>query len=210
LLIMGIALDYCAGAQLLARLCALWLIVLPACEQAAPEPSSGSSSRPAKAQPAKKSKALHWVAPPAWQLERTADTGTYRAKYRIEASGGSKHGGDALVSRLSPASEPTQQLDAFLKEFEGEGVAAAKREQFSVGTLKVHLLEVGATFRFGVGPAMGEKKKRAAHVLKSNWRGLVAVVVTPERGNWLFRLVGPNDTVEAARAGFRAMVESVK
>jgi len=209
---MRFALDYCAGAQLLARLCALWLIVLPACERAAPEPtSSASSSRPAKPQPAKKSKALQWEAPPAWQLERTADTGTYRAKYRIEASGGSKHGGDALVSRLPAAnSEPSKQLDAFLKEFEGDGVAEAKREQFSVGPLKVHLLEVGATFRFGVGPAMGEKKKRAAHVLKSDWRGLVAVVVTPDRGNWLFRLVGPNDTVEAARAGFRAMVESVK
>jgi hypothetical protein len=39
---------------------------------------------------------------------------------------------------------------------------------------------------------------------------LGAVVKTKGRGNWFFRLVGPNETVIASKSAFRTMLESVK
>ena len=37
-----------------------------------------------------------------------------------------------------------------------------------------------------------------------------AVVHTKDRGNWFFRLVGPDATVQAAKSDFFAMIESAK
>jgi hypothetical protein len=36
------------------------------------------------------------------------------------------------------------------------------------------------------------------------------VVRTKDRGNWFFKLVGPDETVQAARSAFRRMVESAR
>jgi hypothetical protein len=47
-------------------------------------------------------------------------------------------------------------------------------------------------------------------MVKENWRLLGAVVKTPDRGNWFFKLVGPNETVQAARATFRTLIESAR
>ena len=61
-----------------------------------------------------------------------------------------------------------------------------------------------------MGPPMGPNQRRAAHVIKENWRAIGAVVITEDRGRWFFRLVGPNDTVEGTRSAFMTMLEGLQ
>jgi hypothetical protein len=76
--------------------------------------------------------------------------------------------------------------------------------------MQVAMLEVGATYKFPVGPRIGPKNKAPATVLKEHWRAIAYGVKTKDRGNWLLRMVGPDDTVAAARSSFRSMVEALK
>ena len=47
-------------------------------------------------------------------------------------------------------------------------------------------------------------------MLKEDWRAIAAGVETKDRGNWYFQLVGPNDTVLAARSSFHDMLRSLR
>ena len=80
----------------------------------------------------------------------------------------------------------------------------------TVREFQIRIVEIGATYRFPMGPAAGPNKKHAAHVIKEGWRGIAAGVVTPDRGNWFFRLVGPNDSVAATRSAFITLLESLQ
>jgi hypothetical protein len=187
-------------------LCGVALVT--ACEDKLDEPAP-SPRRSTLQQSAKPIKTLTWTPPPTWNVERTAQRGEYRAKYSIPTAGDAKHPAELLVSKIGSASVD-EKLSALLAEFEGEGVKKATREEMKVGDYTVKILEVGATYKFPMGPPMGPKGKRAAHVIKENWRALAAGVETNDRGNWFFRLVGPNDTVEGARSAFIAMMKGLK
>jgi hypothetical protein len=194
-------------AKLLQVLVALSVIgMAAACEERKIEPTS---SRPV--QTVKPAKTLEWTPPPTWNVERTAKSGEYRAKYTIPTTGDSKHPAELLVSKLGTGkkADVDAKLDALLAEFEGEGVKAAQRKELQVGDFVVKVLEVGATYKFPMGP-VGPNQKRAAHVIKDNWRAIGAGVETKDRGNWFFRFVGPNDTVEGSRSAFMAMLENLR
>lgn len=185
---------------------AVWslLLAMTGCESAPAEPTP---SRPKPVQ--ERAPSLEWTAPPTWNVERTAESGEYRAKYSIPTSGDAKHPAELLVSRIGNA-DVEERLEALLADFEGPGKEAAKREELTVGELTVSVLEVGATYKFPMGPPIGPNKKAPAHVIKDNWRAIGAGVKTKDRGNWFFRLVGPSDTVEGARSAFMAMLNGLK
>lgn len=177
------------------------------CEDAAPEPTSTPHVATTKS-----AKTLVWKAPPTWNVERTADKGEYRAKYTIPTTGDSKHPAELLVSKLGGGKQGDidAKLAAVLTEFEGEGVKNAQRKELTVGDYQVKVLDVGGTYKFPMGPPVGPNQRRAAHVIKENWRALVAGVETKDRGDWFFRLVGPNDTVEGSRSAFMSMLENLE
>lgn len=180
------------------------LLGMASCESAPAEPTP---SKP-RAAP-ERAPSLEWTAPPTWNVERTAESGEYRAKYSIPTSGDAKHPAELLVSRIGNA-DVKERLDALLADFEGPGKEAAKRQELTVGDFTVTVLEVGATYKFPMGPPIGPNKKAPAHVIKDNWRAIGAGVTTKDRGNWFFRLVGPSDTVEGARSAFMAMLNGLK
>lgn len=183
------------------------MALLAGCENAPEEPTS---NQPVAAP--KTAKPLVWTPPPTWNVERTADKGEYRAKYTIPTAGDAKHPAELLVTYLGTGTQADvdAKLTGLLAEFEGEGVKNAKREELKVGDFTVKIMEVGATYKFPMGPPMGPNKKRAAHVIKENWRAIGAGVETSDRGNWFFRFVGPNDTVEGARSAFMAMMRGLE
>ncbi len=173
------------------------------CESAPEEPVSDSPAmRPS-------APTLTWTAPPTWNVVRVAQSGEYRAKYEIGASGDGKHKAELLVSNIGSKSvdDPLRRL---LADFEGPGVDDVARKEMAVGAFTVKTMEVGATYKFPMGPRVGPDKKAPVQALKKNWRAIGAGVETEDRGNWYFQLVGPSDTVEAARSAFIAMLQGVK
>lgn len=178
---------------------------LGGCERAPAEPEPHVREAPAPTR-----HPLSWTAAPTWTVEHTSNRGSLRGRYSIPASGAAKSAAELLVMVLDKGG--ASELEAKLAELQSqfEGAHQIKRETLKVGDLEVQLLEVAGTYRMPMGPAMGKAKKHAAHVLKSEWRALAAGVNTPDRGTWMFRLLGPNDSVEAARGAFRAMVEDIR
>ena len=178
------------------------LLLACSCDSAPPEPTSA----PTKAAP--RAAALKWKVPPTWTLTKSAERGKYRAKYEVPPQGDAKHPAELLIYKTDDADA---DLDDLTKQFEGQGAKSPTIDNKKVGPLGVRLLEIGGTYRFPMGPAMGKQKKRhAAHVLKSDWRALGAAVATPNRGKWVFRLVGPSDTVSAAKSSFHNMINQLE
>jgi hypothetical protein len=181
-------------------------LLLGACDTSPAEPTPASAA----ARPA--AKEIRWTAPPTWNVERTAEHGLYRAKYTIPSSGDAKSPAEMLVQHLGTGktADPEAKLTEFLGEWEGPGLAQAKRDKLSAGQLDILTVEVAATYKMPMGPQIGPQKKAAAQVIKENYRGLGAVVKTADRGNWFFRLVGPSDTVEASRSAFLSLLEGIE
>ncbi len=174
------------------------------CEKAPEEPTPQRSRATPTSGPT-----LHWKVPPTWNVERTADQGEYRAKYTLPATGNAQHPAELLVSRVG-SQDVGQKLEQLVAEFEGPQAAKPTRTEMKVGDFDVTLVDVAGTYKFPMGPAVGPKQRHAAHVLKDGWRALAAGVVTKDRGNWLFRMVGPNDAVEGSRSAFVSMLEALE
>jgi hypothetical protein len=183
------------------------ILLLAACNRTPEEAAVGTSARPAQSAPT-----LEWSAPPTWNVERAADRGTYRAKYSIPTQGDAKNPGELLVRHLGSGqkADPAAEIQSFLGEWEGPGSADVTREKLTVGAIDMEMVEVAGTYRYPMGPPVGPNKKVPAHVIKEGWRGIAVGVRTKDRGNWLFRLIGPSDTVEGARGAFRTMLEGMK
>jgi len=178
------------------------------CESAPAEPEPNANApKPTETVPP-----LVWDAPPVWTKEKAAARGEYRARYTIPKAGSDKHDGELLISHLGRGAQANvdKKLAELLTLFEGYPPEQLKRETFKVGELEVHMMSVVGSYKFPMGPAMGKQKRHAAHVIKENWRGLAAGVITPKRGNWFFRSVGPHDTMTAAYSPFRAMLEGMR
>lgn len=155
---------------------------------------------------------LAWEAPPAWTVVDTPRGGSQKAAYRVPKAGGDKEDAEAAVFFFGTGAkgDPEPTLKEWLGLFDGDAASGAKRETLDVRGTKIDWVETQpGTFKVPIGPKVPGKKMPVAMV-KEKWRLVVAVVKTPDRGNWFFRLAGPDDTVQAARSAFRAMVESAK
>lgn len=172
-----------------------------ACEQA-PEEPEGSRRPVTKREP------LTWTVPGGWTVDRTADSGIYRGKYTIPTAGDAKHPATLLIWTVDTAKELETERADLVKAFEKEEVAPEETKK--VGELEVTHTEVSGRYKFPVGEPMGKTKKFPAHVLKDDWSALMATVETQGRGRWVFRVVGPSDTVASARGAFRTMIDGLK
>lgn len=159
---------------------------------------------------------LDFTAPPTWTLDKTASQGTYRAKYTIPTAGDAKHPATLLVQNLGRGPKAAEDaLDQLTRDFEGpktdDGSAsrpAIKRATLDDAAHPTSTLEVRGIYRFPLGPR--RNGRAAAEVLKENWVALAAVVTVPDGTRWLFRLVGPADTVDGAHSAFNSMVAAAR
>jgi len=181
-----------------------------ACDRAPAEPTSAGGA--VRSTAAARAPRLTWIVPAAWSTEKTADRGRYRGKYRVPAAGNDKHPADALVQLVGRA--PTASLDTTLNRwrssFEHVHPSTGKEQQLTAGNIRIRLVELAGTYKFPLGPPVGDEGRHAAHVLKTDWRGIGAGVRTPSGELFWFRLVGPDDTVGAARSAMMTMLESLR
>ncbi|MSP26703.1 MAG: hypothetical protein EXR75_16490 [Myxococcales bacterium] len=187
-----------------------WLLIaLTSCRDAPLEPTRAAPSSATTAAPAA---TLRWHAPASWQLEKAANSGHYRAKYTVPAQGDAPHPAELLITSHGTNSNSAldEELRSLQASFEGPESHAATRDERRVNGFEVTRLEVFGTYKFPMGPRTPKLKRAPAHVLKDKWRALGAAVVAPDRSTWFFQLIGPEDTVQAARSAFVTMVEALE
>ncbi len=189
------------------RLAALLLLALAACNKAPSEPEGGASSS-SEAAPAVAP--LAWDAPGTWAKMDVPRSGAAKASYRVETADGDE--AEATVSFFGTGSkgDPAANFKEWFDQFDGNVGQTAARETFQAHGLSVETVEVTGTYKVDLTPNPRGKKRSVVQMVKKNHRLYGAVVRTPDRGNWFFKLAGPDETVLAARSAFRAMLESAR
>lgn len=180
---------------------------LAACSDPPPEPAPAA---PRSAEPAVAP--LEWTVPAAWSLSESSPTGARRAGYKVPKLGDDKEDAELLVLFFGTGAngDRDKQWDEWFAQFDGDAKAEAKRASFEVNGMTVETFEHVGTYKLNMGPRRPGVKKSPVQMVKNDFRMLGAVVKTQGRGNWFFRLVGPNETVLASRSAFRTLLEGVK
>jgi hypothetical protein len=181
--------------------------LLVACSRAPAEPDA----RPApSAEPA--AAPLLWDAPGTWTRLETPPAGPQKASYRIAKTGNDKE--DAELSVLffgtGAKGDPAPAFKGWLDQFDGDAAGSAKREELDVKGFKVETVEVAGTYKIGLTPPARGHKKSAMQMVKDHFRLYGAVVKTPDRGNWFFKLTGPDETVQSAKPSLRGLFETLR
>src|SRR5262249_38014922 len=103
-----------------------------------------------------------------------------------------------------------KNFKSWFDQFDGDVGASAKRDKFDTRTKLFHVevVDTKGTYKVSLSPPVGPKKKSPVQMVKDGYRLLAAAVQTPDRGNWFFKLTGPDETVQASRTAFRSMLES--
>ncbi|MEJ7731360.1 MAG: hypothetical protein WKG00_19360 [Polyangiaceae bacterium] len=186
---------------------ALLGLLLAACSKSPSEPeppAAASAHEPAFAP-------LVWDAPPTWTLLPGAKA-PKKATYKVPATGGDKEDAEVNVVFFGTGAEgdPERRFKEMFGQFDGDVGATARRESFEVHGWRVETVDAAGTFKMNLTPEVGPKKRSPVQMVKKDHRLQAAVVRTPDRGNWFFRMTGPDATVQAATGSFRAMIDSVR
>jgi hypothetical protein len=182
--------------------------LLPGCSKSAAEPDKA----PEPAASTAVVSPLSWDKPASWTTLPAPPSGPKKASYRINQVGNDKEESQLDVFFLGTGSkgDPEKNFKEWFDQFDGDAASTAKRESFEVHGMKVETVEVQGTYKVALGPPVGPKKQAAVAMVKNNFRLVGAVVKTPDRGNWFFKLTGPDETVQSARSAFRSLLESTR
>ena len=157
---------------------------------------------------------LVWDAPGSWttvNAPSAARSGAKKASYTVPKAGNDKENGEALVTfnGTGDRGDPAKTYKEWFDQFDGNAAALATRETFvNARGLDVETVEVAGTYKVPLAPPVGPQKRSPVQMVKNDFRLYGAVVKTKDRGNWFFKLTGPNETVQAARSALRALLES--
>jgi hypothetical protein len=181
---------------------------LVACSRTPDEPEAA----PATTSAAPAVRPLAWKAPPAWKKSESNETGPRRAGYKVPSVGDDKEEAEALVLffGLGTPGDRDKIWDEWFAQFDGDAKHDAKRASFEVRGMQVETFEMVGTYKLNMGPRRPGMTKSPVQMVKEHFRMIAAVVHTKDRGNWFFRLVGPDATVAAASSDFRALLDSVE
>lgn len=169
----------------------------PKAAPAAPAASAGpKASAPAAAKPAVKR--LEWDDPPQWK--RVPPTSSMRmASYHIPPAAGEKEIAELNVFVLGGDVE--SNITRWVNEFSGFDPKTLSRADRVVNDMSQAVVEIPKG-KFNGG--MSETGPSEDFAL------LGAIVVTPEDAKYFFKLTGPSATVQASRAPFYALLDSVR
>jgi hypothetical protein len=185
-------------------------LALAACNKAPAEPdrpASASSEPPAPTVPP-----LQFDAPGIWTKLPTPPTGPKKATYRIDKVGNDKEEAEMTVSFFGTGSkgDPAVNFKEWADQFDGNAGAGAAREQSEVHGFKVETIEIKGTYKISLTPPSKSHKRSPVQMVKNDWRLYGAVVKTTDRGNWFFKIVGPDETVQSAKSAFKGMLETMR
>lgn len=172
-------------------------------------PRAATSSSAAEPAPREARFELEWTAPEGL-LEKKMRSPMRKATYAVPRADGDPEDGDLSVS--TAGGTVNMNVDRWVKQFTSEVAGepvSSKRSERTVNGLTVTIVELAGTYHpMAMGPTKpGEGAEKRGSML------LGAVVAPPQgrRGElWFFKLTGPKKTVEAARARFDALVDSIK
>lgn len=192
-------------------LLALVTAALAACSKQPAEIEAG----PAHAAPAPAVEPLQWTTPPTWTAVDAPKTGPRKASYRVDKVGADKEEAtvDVLFFGTGAKGDVEKNFKEWYGQFDGDVGASAKRDRVTTpGGLEVELVETTApaTFKVALAPPVGPRKQPPVQMVKNGWRMRGAAIKTKDRGTWFFRMVGPDETVQAATSSFRAVVDSAR
>ena len=181
--------------------------LLAACNRAPAEPDARPT--PSAEPPAAP---LLWDTPGTWTRLETPPTGPQKAAYRIAKTANDKEDAELTVLFFGTGAkgDPTPAFKAWLDQFDGDAAGAATRERLDVKGFEVDTVEAAGTYKIGLTPPARGHKKSAMQMVKDHFRLYGAVVKTPDRGNWFFKLTGPDETVQSAKSAFRGMLETLR
>ena len=182
-------------------------LALPACSRAPdePEPSAAASSAPAVAP-------LAWDVPGSWTTLDVPRTGPKKAAYKAPKAADDKEDVEVHVLFYGTGSQgdPEKHFRAWFDQFDGDVGKDAKRERLEVRGMEIETVEVAGTYKISLTPGAGPNKKSPVQMVKKGSRLVGAVVKTKDRGNWFFKMTGPDETVQSARSALRGLLESVR
>jgi hypothetical protein len=195
-----------AARSMRARLRVVALVALASCGKVPAEPDSTASSATPRTSP------LLWDAPGSWTRLDVPPGRAERAAYTLDRLGGDKGPAEvhAFFFGTGAGGDPAKIFKDWLGQFDGDAGAGAARERFSTHGLEVETVEVEGTYKIDLTPQRRGHTTAPVQMVKKDYRLYGAVVKTPDRGNWFFKLTGPDEAVEAARSAFHTMLESAR
>ncbi|MBK7400357.1 MAG: hypothetical protein IPJ34_29910 [Myxococcales bacterium] len=138
---------------------------------------------------------LSWLAPKRWKIVHHKSTMRI-ATYDVPHAAGDTE--DAELSITRAGGDSASNVGRWTVQFGAEGHKSAKTEGRTLAGLKATFVEIHGSYQ---GMGMNEPK--------AGYRLLGAIVETTG-GSHFFKLVGPEKSVEAARAEFEAFLSSLK
>jgi hypothetical protein len=135
-----------------------------------------------------------WTVPKRWELV-PHESAMRIATYRIPRAPGDAE--DAELSVIRAGGDTESNIDRWLGQFDEAGRKSAKRSEKTVGGLKVWVVEI-----HGAYSGMGSPEPQQGFAMLS------AIVDTPDTKHF-FKMTGPAKTVDAARAEFDSLVDSI-
>lgn len=198
-----LALDL--GSRL--SLCAALALFSCSDQPSEPTPEARSSSGSASDETPK----IAWEVPPSWTLTESTEQGPRRAGYAVPRVGNDTEDAELLVLFFGTGkgSARDDQWSSWLEQFDGNAKQDAVRAAFEVPAGAVETFEHVGNYKLNMGPQKKGMKRSPVQVVKKNFRMLGAFMKTKDRGNWFFRLVGPDETVKAMKEPFTDMLRSV-
>jgi hypothetical protein len=147
--------------------------------------------------------ALVWTAPASWVAEPPSNS-MRRAQYKVPGPGGD---GECVVFYFGPGQggDAMSNAERWASQFLGaDGQPAKARTRTStVNGIEILHVEAAGTYQSGSMMGMGQG------VAKPGWALLGAVANGPD-ANWFFKFTAPATTLEANRAAFDAMTDSLR
>ena len=189
--------------------CALALVVaLAACRDKPQEistPTMSAAAAPAVAP-------LVYDVPGTWTKMSDSQVSAKRALFKVPKAGADTEDAELTVYFFGTGSQgdPDKIFKEWFDQFDGNAAATAERKSFDGAAGKVDTIEVAGTYKVSLGPPVGPRKKSPMQMVKEKWRLYAAVVRTKERGNWFFKLVGPDETVLAAKNALETALQAAK
>lgn len=150
---------------------------------------------------------LEWQPPAGWS--RGEERSMRVATYLLAAAPGDPDGGECAVYYFGAGQggDVDANVQRWIGQFDQpDGRASADvalTDEMTVNDLRVTTVEMSGTYTGTMGPVSG------GAVAKPNFQMLGAIVEGPE-GAVFFKLTGPQQTIQAARPSFDALIGSVR
>ncbi|MEZ4296212.1 MAG: hypothetical protein R3B70_14670 [Polyangiaceae bacterium] len=155
---------------------------------------------------------LTYELPGTWPKVAESQISAKRATFKVPRAGADTEDAELTVYFFGTGSQgdADKNFSEWFSQFDGNAAATAARTTLDSPAGKVDTVEVAGTYKVALGPTVGPKKRAAMQMVKDNWRLYGAVVRTKDRGNWFFKLTGPNETVQSAKGSLEASLQAAR